>query len=215
MGISCCNERSHRLTFSQVALVATPLDARFAQMAEAAGAQARWPSGKQRDIYDNQTRFIYACSSLCEVRHQTALTGLSSELSAYAEKRWVNFVRHDSWLQLFLDRPECEPWPDPTDRNRDLLVFGTTFDLKVTRYPNKCSAGLSCRELATWYYENQSQESRFHLSNRLFVCASREADLYDLPHATAVVEAFLTNYESQVMSLHLEHQQTTCAVLLA
>jgi hypothetical protein len=182
-------------------------------MAEAFGARARWPSGKQSDACDNKTRFIYECSSLSEVRHQSALNELSPELSSYAEKRWVNLVRHDSWLQLFLDRPGCEPWPDPKDRNRDLLVSGTVFDLKVTRYPNRCSAGLSRRELATWYYENQSQESRFHLSNRLFVCAHREADLYDLARAETAVDEFLADYDSQVMSLHLEHQQPTSAVL--
>lgn len=187
---------------------------RFSQMEEASQAEVRWPVGKQRDGADAATRFVYECQSLTEVRERSSNIGLDGDLTSYAEKRWVNLVRHDSWLALFLERPGCEAWPDPKDKRRDLLVETIPFDLKVTRYPRTCTPGMDTRALATWFYENQSGGSRFHLDNRLFVCAHREADLYNLELAERAVDCFLERFSSQTLTLTFSGNQTACAVLV-
>ncbi len=196
-----------------MATVPTLLDARFSQMREASAAQAVWPTGKQRDAADRSTNFVYSCESLDELRRQAQFEGCDANLLAYAEKRWVNRVRHDAWLELLLASPDCARWANPRDPKCDLLAFGTPFDLKVTRYPRTCRPGLGKRELARWYYENQSRGSRFYVNNRLFVCAKEETHLYDIQRAEVSVAGFLANFVAEVFSLSFNDERLSCAVI--
>ena len=93
------------------------------------------------------------------------------------------------------------------------------FDLKVTRFPSSLQRDLPDNDLAVWFYNNQSIEGRFHLSNRFFIVGSPESSLYDFGMAKSLVSKFLSdrknfchflthrsgNHSSAIVLKHISH----------
>ena len=68
------------------------------------------------------------------------------------------------------------------DKEKDIFINDIPFDVKVTNYPNTAYEKFDLKNiedknnLAIWFYNNQSQEGRKHLKNRLFVCNGKNND---------------------------------------
>ena len=69
------------------------------------------------------------------------------------------------------------------DKEKDIFINDIPFDVKVTNYPSTAYEKFNLKNiedrnnLATWFYNNQSQEGRKHLKNRLFVvCNGKDND---------------------------------------
>lgn len=197
----------------------TNIKARFRELEE---VQERVPTNwavKQRDALDGATAFIYSATSLSMVLEECRRAGLDSQSTSYAQHRWKNFIRHDSWLDLIYDEfPGCRPYENPRDRTRDLYVpvegSEIIFDLKVTRWPLRLDHDSPLLNVAQWMYSNQSQEQRFHLDNRLFVVGSPESAVcrYDL--AVETIERFKQSPKKNLYNLVLDHGRVTAGVLL-
>lgn len=135
----------------------------------------------RQDTYlDRITNFIYRCNTYDEILSKCDLNKESwnNEVSIenYALHRWLNLQAHDMYIDWLVDNGaiKCKAF----DREKDFTLYGVNFDLKVTRYPSYLqrkfdNAPLVSRELKNktidWLYTNQSQGSRKHLSNKLFV----------------------------------------------
>lgn len=153
---------------------------------------------RQTDQLDKRTSHIYKCETHQDLQRNARHKALSSEESAYATHRWRNFKRHEAWLSLIVALvPEAYLSGQSNHKSEDFLIAVNgeriPFDLKVTRFPHAAPSDLSDSRLAKWFYENQSQQSRFHLANRFFVVGQPELALYDLELARTSLLSFASD----------------------
>lgn len=174
---------------------------------------------RQRDALDQVTKFIYRSSTLEDVRSRCAAENLDAATSGYAQHRWKNFVRHDAWLELtILTVPGARMYEEPRHRTRDLYLplhsGETVFDLKVTRWPSRLPRNTSLEGVAHWMYENQSQQGRYHLDNRLFVVGLNETALCDYENACDSIENFWSSRDETVFVVPVGDSPPTAGVIL-
>ncbi len=150
---------------------------------------------RQNDHLDKETSFIYRSANLADLNSSFADKDLNLETRKYAIHRWRNFKRHEAWLLLLLEEVQTTSLPEFSYHKQVDFFIETEseripFDLKVTRFPRSASPQLRDRELAEWFYLNQSTEGRFHLGNRFFVVGDPESSLYSLEAARMTVREF-------------------------
>lgn len=126
----------------------------------------------QNNYSDFKTNFVYRCKSLDECLKNIEANKVSKE---YALHRWYNFMTSVTCEYLFCEFGAVHE-TDPKNHDVDIFISNIPFDVKLTIYPAKLSArpyDLNTREgknqMIKWYYENQSQQSRKQLINRLYV----------------------------------------------
>ena len=76
--------------------------------------------------------------------------------------------------KIFCSLPNVKPALDNRDRLVDFTIDGVTFDHKTSVFPKNFpypieEAVNKTDELIKWFYQNQSQQQRKHLKNRLFI----------------------------------------------
>lgn len=130
----------------------------------------RW--ARQNDRQDRLTQFVYRVSSLDELLSECRRTGTDTN---YALHRWYNFITSKAAEKAFC---EAGAIPEANERHHDIDIWldGTPYDVKLTVYPRTLShrpydiAKLSGKDaMIRWLYENQSQQGRKELTNRLYV----------------------------------------------
>ena len=126
----------------------------------------------QNNYSDFRTNFVYKCKSLDECLKNIEANKVSKE---YALHRWYNFMTSVTCEYLFCEFGAIHE-TDPKNHDVDVFINKIPFDVKLTIYPAKLSTrpyDLATREgknqMIKWYYENQSQQSRKQLINRLYV----------------------------------------------
>jgi hypothetical protein len=141
----------------------------------------------QNDEWDRLCPFIFRLRSLDGVRNRLERVGLPDagervEFVNYALRRWYCFWGARLGELLFQTHPGVKPGP-PKDHEIDFTIDGVPFDLKTSEMPRIFAGRLrevdqDPGELATWLFQNQSRERRFHLANRLFLvlCDPAEPD---------------------------------------
>lgn len=127
---------------------------------------------KQSDDWDSLTNFIYQNSHFDQI---IALTSqFSNELKNYALNRWFNFWSAQAVEYFFSTHPKVIKHHNATDKCIDFYIEKMPFDHKTTVFPRKFEKSFDFAlqnksELIYWLYNNQSQEGRKHLKNRIFV----------------------------------------------
>ena len=174
---------------------------------------------RQNDRLDAKTRYVYNCDSIQALEENASSLNLTPGERAYATHRWRNFKRHQAWQSLLLEQVSAIRLVDNSfDKKQDFVISVSKefipFDLKVTRYPKTAPANMSDRDLAGWFYRNQSQEGRFHRANRFFIVGLPEEALYDIDLARKTIESFAQDMSS--FRHFIEHQDglTSRAVVL-
>jgi len=185
---------------------------RFSELEEAGNIAAQWPTIQGNNL-DIRTRFIFQKQTVQSVLTSCAENSLANEVTAYALTRWTRWMRHDAWMERFLEEPAVERAENPMDKQIDFSIEGVPFDLKVTRFPRAAERHLTERELAIWLYINQSKEGRFHLANRLFVVADDEDRLYNWQIADGAVAGFMENRHDRMLGLTARSGPLTAAVI--
>ncbi len=127
---------------------------------------------KQSDDWDAKTSFIYTTYSFEKVLEKTV--SLDEKVRDYALNRWYNFWSAEAVENLFSLHEKVTPNINKFDKLIDFTINTTCFDHKTTVFPigfNQTVAYAKNNpvELIQWLYLNQSQESRKHLKNRLFI----------------------------------------------
>lgn len=174
---------------------------------------------KQNDHLDQRTSHIYECRTLDELHEIAAKKSLAEEEQMYAVHRWRNFKRHEAWLALLFEQvPSISLPPKAFHKQQDFFIAANgediPFDLKITRYPHSAGSGLDDRELAEWFYKNQSRQGRFHLANRFFVVGQPEAALYDIDLARKTVGEFVQSMSKFRHFIQHDTGQSSRAVIL-
>jgi len=127
---------------------------------------------KQSDEWDGKTNFIYSTfdfeSLLLKIKE------FDQELKGYAMNRWYNFWSAMAVEHIFTSHPNVQPNKNKHDKLVDFKINRIPFDHKTSVFPKGFShsfeyAKKNETELLKWFYNSQSQQSRMHLKNRLFI----------------------------------------------
>lgn len=133
--------------------------------------QYRW-GRKQSNSWDIDTNFIYKTYSFESLLKKTEQ--FSQELKDYALNRWFNFWSAMAAEDIFASHSNVVANKNSYDKLVDFTIDDIPFDHKTSIFPrgfNKSYeyARENKKELIQWLYDNQSQQSRKHLKNRLFI----------------------------------------------
>ena len=128
--------------------------------------------GKQNDDKDQKTKFIYQISSFEAL--QKHMQSLEEDLKNYALNRWLNFWSAKGVEYLFASNKNVIPNKNPYDKWVDFDINNISFDHKTSVFPKGFQQTIEYalnnkKSLIEWFYNNQSQEGRKHLKNRLFI----------------------------------------------
>jgi len=131
----------------------------------------KW-GGKQSNEKDIATNFIYTTYSFRKL--ESVCNTLNEELKNYAYNRWFNFWSAMAVEYLFSKNELVKANKNKRDKLVDFSIKGIKFDHKTTVFPKGFNKSYTYakenkKELIQWLYDNQSQEGRKHLENRLFV----------------------------------------------
>jgi len=131
----------------------------------------RW-GRKQSNSWDNDTNFIYQTYSFESLLRKTK--HFSQALQNYALNRWYNFWSAMAAEDIFTSHTNVIAHKNAYDKLVDFTIETIPFDHKTSIFPKGFQRSYEYaikneKELIQWLYENQSQQSRKHLENRLFV----------------------------------------------
>lgn len=127
---------------------------------------------KQSNDWDQITNFIYTTYSLESLLKKTH--NLSPDIKNYALNRWYNYWSAMAVEDIFNSHPSVIANKNKYDKLVDFSINNIPFDHKSTVYPKGYSKPLTYalknkKDLILWLYQNQSQQGRKHLKNRLFI----------------------------------------------
>jgi len=88
--------------------------------------------------------------------------------------RWYNFWSAMAVESIFTSHNKVSPNINSYDKLTDFSINGIPFDHKTSVFPRGFNKSIQYavknkRQLIQWLYDNQSQQSRKHLKNRLFI----------------------------------------------
>ena len=167
----------------------------------------RW-GRKQNDEDDRKTNFVYRIESFDEVMREIRKNfGERDEaMRDYALNRWFNF-----WSARAVEEIFCSLDGVTAAKERDKLVDftlrGIRFDHKTSVFPRQFGHDLQYArahpiELIRWLYENQSQQGRKHLDNRLFIVLANRQCLSDswklkaeLAWLCSIIQAYVHSFD--------------------
>lgn len=127
---------------------------------------------KQADSWDKDTNFIYTTYSFETLLRKT--TNFNQELTNYALNRWYNFWSAMAAEAIFASHLNVIANKNSFDKLIDFTIDNIPFDHKTSVFPKGFNKSYEYamnneKELINWLYENQSQQGRKHLENRLFI----------------------------------------------
>jgi hypothetical protein len=133
---------------------------------------------KQTDTFDNSTNFIYKTPSFDTLLNKIDFNFINetnyAALKNYTLNRWFNFWSAKAIETIFCEHKNVIAHKNSKDKYTDFYISNIPFDHKTTVFPKGFNKSVPYaidhkRELITWFYNNQSQQKRHHLKNRLFL----------------------------------------------
>tara|TARA_R110000787_G_scaffold109035_2_gene217517 strand:+ start:3969 stop:4607 length:639 start_codon:yes stop_codon:yes gene_type:complete len=160
---------------------------------------------KQNDTWDNYTNFIYNINDWDALISEISLTVEKyqldkQELFYYAINRWYNFWSAMAVEKIFCSFPEIKPALNSRNKLVDFTINDIPFDHKTSVFPKGFNKDISYakshkRELINWLYENQSNQKRHHLKNRLFIIVyANNGEHWKLKAAISLLNKEIKNY---------------------
>ena len=141
----------------------------------------RW-GRKQNDTWDRATAYIYSVKKFDEFYKTTERIYDSlndkkvnrQDFFNYAANRWYNFWSAMAVEDIFCNIKGVKPSKNSKDKLVDFKINRMRFDHKTSVFPKGFNHSIKYAqehklELIHWLYQNQSQQQRKHLENRLFV----------------------------------------------
>jgi hypothetical protein len=132
----------------------------------------------QNDKEDKLTNFIYEIlyfeDLLDEIKRRLKKEDNYDALFQYTLNRWYNFWSAKGIEHIFALSPKVKANPDSKDKFKDFDIQSIPFDHKSSIFPKSYPSPIEFAiqnpvSLIEWLYQNQSQEQRKHLKNRLFI----------------------------------------------
>lgn len=178
---------------------------------------------KQSDEWDRKTKFIYQTQDFESLENQCK--DFDSELRNYAFNRWLNFWSAKAIEQIFTNHPSVRKEENPFSKTVDFYISEIPFDHKSSVFPKQFGKSFDYslnhkKELIEWLYNNQSQQGRKHLENRLFIVFFNEKNNEHWKMKTELslikekIEDYLRNFsKDNLVSLNLESREILSDVI--
>ena len=154
---------------------------------------------KQQDNWDQKTNFIYDTRTFWELQERVA--SFEPKLKNYTINRWYNFWSAMLVEYIFSQHKNVIANKNSYDKLVDFSINGISFDHKTSVYPRQFPKWYEYgkqnkKELIEWLYENQSQQWRKHLSNRLFIvlCDSQTQEHRKMKAEISLLEEAIDRY---------------------
>lgn len=178
---------------------------------------------KQSDEWDRKTKFIYQTQDFESL--ETQCKDFDNELRNYAFNRWLNFWSAKAIEQIFTNYPNVRKEENQFSKTVDFYISEIPFDHKSSVFPKQFGQSLDYaiehkKELIEWLYQNQSQQGRKHLENRLFIIFFDEKNgehwklKTELSLIKEKIEDYLGNFsKDNLVSLNLESREILSDVI--
>ena len=172
---------------------------------------------KQSDEWDKKTKFIYQTQDFESLENQCK--DFDNELRNYAFNRWLNFWSAKAIEQIFTNHLSVRKEENQFSKTVDFYISEIPFDHKSSVFPKQFGKSLDYainhkKELIEWLYQNQSQQGRKHLENRLFIVFFNEKNnehwklKTELTLIREKIEDYLRNFsKDNLVSLNLESHE--------
>lgn len=118
----------------------------------------------------------------------------------YALNRWYNFWSAKAVEEIFCSLSNVTAAKNEKDKLVDFYIDDINFDHKTSVFPKGYDSTLQeCLknpgDLCQWLYENQSQQQRKHLKNRLFIILfSNQGDHWKLKSEISLLKSKVEEY---------------------
>ena len=178
---------------------------------------------KQSDEWDRKTKFIYQTQDFESL--ETQCKDFDNELRNYAFNRWLNFWSAKAIEQIFTNYPNVRKEENQFSKTVDFYISEIPFDHKSSVFPKQFGQSLDYaiehkKELIEWLYQNQSQQGRKHLENRLFIIFFDEKNgehwkmKTELSLIKEKIEDYLGNFsKDNLVSLNLDSREILSDVI--
>jgi hypothetical protein len=170
---------------------------------------------RQNNDFDEKTNFIYKMfnfeSLLEEIKTRFRNDKNFNAYFNYSLNRWFNYWSARAVETIFCSLNGVVPAKNEKDRLIDFSIAGINFDHKTSIFPNAFNQPLSFalenpRNLIIWLYENQSQQHRKHLKNRLFIVLhSSDRQHWKLKAEITWLKGLIEQYVSNFNVANLQH----------
>lgn len=154
---------------------------------------------KQSNSWDRQTNFIYKVSRFNQLLIETE--NYSRELTDYALNRWYNYWSAMAIESIFTSHENVVANKNKYDKLVDFKLNSIPFDHKTSVFPKGFGQSFEYavrnkEELIKWLYENQSQQGRKHLKNRLFLvlCDSQGGNHWKIKAELYIMKEHIDTY---------------------
>ncbi len=160
---------------------------------------------KQNDQWDAYTNFIYTTQNwedlIKEIAAVVELYKLNKEEAFYyAINRWYNFWSSVAVEGFFCSLPQVIPTKNNKEKLTDFSIHNIPFDHKTSVFPKGFGKGFAYakaykEQLLYWLYNNQSQQGRKHLANRLFIIVyDKNGNHWKLKAEISLLQQAINNY---------------------
>ncbi|WP_027003345.1 hypothetical protein [Hugenholtzia roseola] len=162
---------------------------------------------KQSDDWDKDSNFVYQLPTYeaLQMRLKQLQKGVAFE--NYVLNRWYNTLSARGVEHIFSQIEGVRINPNRYDKKVDFFIHNLPFDHKTTIFPKNYTpkieeAQKNPAHLAQWLYQNQSQQGRFHLANRLFVVLYQKDGAHwqlrrELSYLKPHIETYIQNFHPQ------------------
>ena len=157
----------------------------------------------QFDLWDNKTRFVYNVPIFKDVVKKINQMD-NKEIKDYALVRWYNYWSAKAIEQIFANHNNVEYDRNNHNSKVDFKIKGIEFDHKTSVFPKRINKDISfCLNnksyLINWLYMNQSNGSRKHFGNKIFlVLYKTNGDHWklksELKKINNAIDAFFLNF---------------------
>ena len=174
---------------------------------------------KQSDDWDFRTKFIYQTQDFESLENQCS--DFDEGLRNYAFNRWLNFWSAKAVEGIFASNSLVKKEGNQFSKTVDFYISGIPFDHKSSVFPRQFGKSFDYaidhkKELIEWLYNNQSQQGRKHLANRLFIIFydEKSGEHWKLKTKLTLIKEKISDYlgnfsRDNLVSLHLE----SCEIL--
>lgn len=164
---------------------------------------------KQDNSFDDMTKFIYQVTYFDDLLAQTKSRFKNNPnydtIFNYALNRWYNFWSAMAVEDIFCSLDRVKPAKNNRDRLVDFQIDSVTFDHKTSVFPRQYNRSLEYakgnpHDLIEWLYNNQSQEQRKHLKNRLFIVLYSHTDEHwklkaEISWLQELIQVYVRNFD--------------------
>ena len=183
----------------------------------------------QNNSFDKRTNFIYDTllfDDLLSAIKNLFLEDVDYELYFdYCLNRWYNFWSAKAIEKIFCLQETVIPAKNCKDKFLDFYINDTPFDLKMTVFPKAYEQYYTQVQkdplpLIKWLYENQSQQNRKHLRNRLFLVLLNQNGEHwklkaEIQWLSNIVQNYVDNFQKgKLYKLQLTNDTITLSDLI-